>query len=365
MFSSIIVLVLVILFVFLFFNQLKFGKLPKGERLEKIKLSPNYNNGAFQNLSDTPDLTEGATIPSIMYDIIFKKNNRNTPKDLIPSLKTNLHQLDKNEDILVWFGHSSYFMQIDGKRYLVDPVLCGYASPFSFSTRAFNGSNIYTAEDIPDIDFLIITHDHWDHLDYDTIKKIKSKVGLIICGLGIGQHFEHWGYDMNKVIEKDWNEEVLLENNIVIYTTPARHFSGRTFTRNKALWTSFVLKTSNFKIFIGGDSGYDYHFAEIGKKFGEFDLAILENGQYNKSWKHIHLMPNEIAKAAKDLNTKQLLAIHNSKFSLSNHDWDEPLNSISEKCEEENIKLLTPMIGEKVLLNNSNQQFSKWWKDIN
>ena len=146
----------------LFMRQAKFGRLPQGKRLEKIKQSPNYKNGAFQNQSVTPQLTEGANFPSIMYEFFLKKRIDNKPLTPLPSIKTNLLTLDVNKDVLIWFGHSSYFMQIDGKRMLVDPVLSGYASPLSFTTRAFKGTNIYSPDDIPETDYLFITHDHWD-----------------------------------------------------------------------------------------------------------------------------------------------------------------------------------------------------------
>jgi L-ascorbate metabolism protein UlaG (beta-lactamase superfamily) len=270
-------------------------------------------------------------------------------------------QLDASENVVVWFGHSSYFIQIDGKKILVDPVLSATASPFSFTTKAFEGTNIYTTDDFPEIDYLFISHDHWDHLDYRTIMKLKPKLHKIITGLGTGAHFEHWGFNRDMIIEKDWNETVTLADGFVVNTVPARHFSGRSFTRNKALWLSFVLQTPSSKLFIGGDSGYDAHFAEIGKQFGPFDLAFLENGQYDKSWKYIHMMPIEVLQAAIDLNTKALFPVHSSKFTLANHNWNEPLSKISELAETSQIKLVTPLIGEKIIINTE-QVFPKWWQ---
>lgn len=348
----------------MFLHQHQFGKLPSGLRIAQIKNSPNFKYGSFQNINVTPDLTDGATYFSVLKEFIFNNNKRLIPTGNIPSIKTDLNAIEPYENVLVWFGHSSYFMQIDGKRFLIDPVFCGYASPFSFITKAFKGSNIYNADDMPDIDYLFISHDHWDHLDYATILKLKPKIKKVICGLGIGEHLERWSYNPDIIYEKDWHESLILENDFSVHTIPARHFSGRGLIRNKALWTSFVLKTTTKQIFIGGDSGYDDHFAHAGKKFGAFDLAILENGQYNKNWKHIHLMPDEVTQAAKDLNTKKLLTVHHSKFALSNHNWDEPLNNISNRCKEESIPLLTPMIGEKVLLSETDQSFSEWWKNI-
>lgn len=365
MYIALILIIVCIATVVAFMQQTKFGKLPAGNRFEAIKKSPNFKNGSFQNQSITPSLTEGASFLSILKEFVFGDKKRRSPADEIPSVKNDLLTLDSNKDVLVWFGHSSYFMQVDGKRILVDPVLSGYASPISFTTKAFKGTNIYSADDIPTIDYLFISHDHWDHLDYETVKKLQPKIKKIICALGVGQHLESWGFNSDIIIEKDWNEQIILGDGFVVNTTPARHFSGRGVKRNQALWMSYVLQTPTMKIFIGGDSGYDKHFAEIGETFGPFDLAILENGQYNKSWKYIHMMPEEVLQAAKELNTERLFPVHSSKFSLANHDWDAPLSTITTLNKTANIPLVTPMIGEEVNLKDKTQKFSEWWKDIN
>ncbi|HKC68655.1 MAG TPA: MBL fold metallo-hydrolase, partial [Bacteroidia bacterium] len=171
-----LIVIALLIFIYVFMQQPRFGRLPKAERLERIKNSPNYKNESFQNLNHTPPLAEGVTYYTMFKEIFFDRKERVKPTDKIPSVKTNLHNINKRQDVLVWFGHSSYYMQIDGKRILVDPVLSGHASPFSFSIKAFEGSNIYTTDDIPEIDYLFITHDHWDHLDYKTIKILKPKI---------------------------------------------------------------------------------------------------------------------------------------------------------------------------------------------
>lgn len=345
-------------------SQKKFGKHPGKKRLNRIKQSPNYRNGSFQNLSHTPALTEGTSVYKVFKEFFFEKKERKAPVDVIPSVKTDIINLDINEDVLVWFGHSSYFMQIDGKRILVDPVLSGSVSPLPVGQKSFKGTDIYTTDDFPEIDYLFITHDHWDHLDHDTIIKLKPKIKTYICGLGVGEHLEHWGIPANKIIEKDWNETFTL-GEFTVNTVPARHFSGRGFKRNKSLWLSFALKTPTQNIFIGGDSGYDSHFKEIGEKFGPFDLSILENGQYDLKWRYIHMLPDEILIAAKELKTKKLFAVHSSKFSLSTHPWDEPLKKLIENNKEINLPIITPMIGEKVKLKDADQKYSNWWRGIN
>lgn len=343
-------------------KQAKFGSVSKGEKLDKIQGSLNYRNGKFQNLSHTPQISEEAKFFMMLKEYFNARNKK--PVGKIPSVKTNLHDLNRNEDLLVWFGHSSYFIQISGKRILVDPVFSGNASPFSFSVKAFAGSNIYTAADIPAIDYLVITHDHWDHLDYKTVLQLKDKTGKIVTGLGVGAHFEKWGFEPEKIIELDWYEKVELREGFVFHCTPARHFSGRGFKAKQSLWVSFVLQAPSQKIFIGGDGGYDSHFKEIGNKFGPFDLAILENGQYNKAWKYIHLMPEQVLQVAKDLNTKRFFPVHSGKFALANHAWDEPLKRISELNTTANRFMITPRIGEIAYLKDTRQHFTEWWLEV-
>jgi L-ascorbate metabolism protein UlaG (beta-lactamase superfamily) len=363
-----VITILIILVAILSFFLLhpRYGKRPSGERLALIQKSPQYKNGKFENINPTPELAEGYGYFDVISDFLFKKVDRKIPTDIIPSIKTNLLELDINEDVLVWFGHSSYFIQLEGKRFLIDPVFSGNASPIIGTTKAFKGTDIYTADDLPEIDYLLITHDHYDHLDYTTIMELKPKIKKIVCPLGVGSHFEFWKFPTENIIEKDWYEKVALDQNITLYTTPSRHFSGRSIKRCNTLWTSFVLETKDFKMYLGGDSGYDTHFAEIGAKYGPFDIALIDNGQYNPAWKYIHNLPKDVIKAMKDLNTKRVFPVHSSKFSLSLHPWDEPLIKITElnAASANPIPLVTPMIGELVELKNEKQEFKQWWKGV-
>lgn len=343
-------------------SQPRFGQSPKGERIERIKNSPNYIDGEFQNIHETPVLTTEESRFKMMMGFMFKKKVRTTPENPLPAVKTDLKSLSSEEDILVWFGHSSYYMQLAGKTILVDPVLSDYASPFSFINKAFKGTTIYSANDFPPIDYLIITHDHWDHLDYKTITDLKTKIRHVICGLGVGQHFEYWGFDDAIITELDWYEGIRLENSWEITATPARHYSGRGLKGKQSLWASFVLKTPDYNAFIGGDSGYDTFFTDIGNKYGPFDLAILEQGQYDNNWNLIHLLPEQVFETAEQLQARRILPVHHSRFALANHPWDEPLNKISENFVDSDISAITPKIGELVNLRNTSQGFDKWWE---
>jgi L-ascorbate metabolism protein UlaG (beta-lactamase superfamily) len=360
-FTLVIILVIA---VAIFMRQPQFGSIPQGEKLSRIKNEANYRDDAFQNVHVTPQLADGYSYWDITYRGLFNASDRRRPIDTIPSVKSDLLNLPPDQDVLVWFGHSSYFIQIDGKRILVDPVFSGHASPMAGTVISFAGTDIYTVDELPDIDYLFISHDHYDHLDYETILKLKPKTKRVLCGLGVGSHFEAWGYEPSIITEKNWGDSLALADGFTVHITPARHFSGRGFARNKTLWCSFLLQTPSMKIYMGGDSGYDTHFAEIGNKFGPIDLAFIENGQYDLAWPYIHTLPHETAQAGRDLKAKRIFPVHSSKFALANHAWDEPLIKVSEFNEGSGIPLITPVIGEIVRLKEEEQTFKQWWKGL-
>ena len=350
-------------FAYYVLSQEVFGANPEGKRLEKMMLSENYKNGQFQNLSVTPQLAEGESMPKVMFNFLFgKKNPDLKPKISIPFVETDLKNLSKDQNVFIWFGHSSYFIQLNGVSFLVDPVFSKFGSPFRFFNKVFPGSDFYTADLMPEIDYLVITHDHYDHLDYPTVKSLKNKVKQVILPLGVGSHFEKWGYAEEQLLEEDWGGSFVLKNNLQITFTPARHFSGRKFNRNNTLWSSFILQSADKKIFLGGDSGYDSHFKMIGEKYGPFDFAILENGQYNEAWKYIHTLPEDVIQASEDLKAKKIIPVHSAKFALALHAWNEPLTTVSAFAKEKNLSFLTPKIGQILNLDQENIPFEKWWE---
>lgn len=365
--TTLIVLVIVLVIATVFYmKQAKFGQAPSGEHLNQISESSNYRDGSFKNLSVTPDITEGYSFWSIIKDQFFTSHPRTKPGDPIPSNKIDLFSIQKNENVLIWFGHSSYYIQLDGVKILVDPVFSGNASPIPGTVKSFPGTDQYTADDIPEVDYLLISHDHYDHLDYKTITALEEKVKNVICGLGVGSHFKHWGYPETKIKEQDWNQSVEVDSGFSIHTLPARHFSGRGFSRKNTLWASYLIESPSKKIYVGGDSGYDTFFKEIGDRFREIDLVILDNGQYNDAWREIHLHPEEVLQAARDLNARQLFPVHSSKFVLAMHPWDEPLKEVTRLNQESEdlIPLFTPVIGTKVNLDDSIIAFTPWWEEI-
>lgn len=332
-----------------FVNQPGFGRLPRGERLERIQRSPHYQKGEFRNLHPTELMTSGKGRFRTMWDFLFSQKDGLYPEQPIPTVRTDLKKLDIEEDLMVWFGHSSYLLQLSGKRILVDPVFC-MASPVSFINKPFKGTDIYQPEDMPDIDYLVITHDHWDHLDYQTVKRLRDRIGRVICPLGVGEHFEYWGFDRQQLVELDWQESEMLGSDLKVHCLPARHFSGRGLNSNRTLWASFLVETPAKKVYIGGDSGYDTHFAEIGRQFPAINLAILENGQYNEDWKYIHTMPQYLGRIVKELNARKVVTVHHSKYALSRHPWDEPLKNELEAAKKDSLNLVVPVIGEVIRL---------------
>lgn len=337
-----LILLALILTIFVFFLTPSFGRSPKGKRLERIEQSINYRNGRFENLQ--PFCLRWRKV----WKVLFSKTSDVRPSHSFSIKKENLSSLDSTKNLFVWFGHSSYLLQLSGKRFLVDPVFFK-AAPIRFFNREFRGTNVFTPEDIPDVDFLIISHDHWDHLDYQTVKQLKDRVGKVICPLGVGEYFEYWGYDSDKIVELDWNESFKF-GEITVHCLTARHRSGRGFISNKTLWASFLIETCSKNVFLSGDGGYGTHFKQIGERFPNIDLAILENGQYNEMWYDMHLMPQHLSDVVNDLAIKSFITVHHSKYALSNHSWEEPLENEQCAVQRTSAKLISAIIGEAVEL---------------
>ena len=370
LFYLVIIVIVFAISIYLFMKTPVFGALPSGKSLEKVKNSKNYIDGEFRNKEKTELLTDTKKTPiKRLLEFAFEKDPEGTvPKIALPSVKTDLKTLDPNEDLLVWFGHSSLFIQIAGKKILVDPVFSKYASPVPFSNKAFEGTNIYTVDDLPEIDILLITHDHYDHLDYPTVKKLKEKVAKVIVPLGVDAHFLRWDFDEEKIVTVDWDDEVTIDDNLKIYALETRHFSGREFSnRNQSLWVSYLIEEKYndnlYRLFLSGDGGYSPRFKGFKEKFQNIDLAVMEAGQYNEEWALIHSLPEDIIKEVRDMEVTKLFPIHNSKFKLSKHPWDEPLRKLDDFTINTNIQLLTPMIGEKLYLHKENS-FKKWWENL-
>ncbi len=363
---SIILLALLILaIIFLVVLNPAFGGSPKGERLKRIEQSPNATNGKFQNPLPTPVQTNDVPYLKLMKEFASTSNNK------VPQTPIKTRPIDRNyfglptEKIQVsWLGHSTVLLNIDGLSILTDPVFSKRTSPFSFvGTKAFPYTHNYNWDKLPKIDLIIISHDHYDHLDYEAIKQLKDKQTVFLTTLGVGAHLERWGIAPDRITELDWWEDFEFTSKIKITATPARHFSGRGLTnRFSTLWASWVIQGASQNVFFGADSGYFPGFKQIGERFGPFDFAMLECGQYSPYWPLIHMAPEETYQAAKDLQAEALLPIHWGKYKLSIHPWTEPVERLLQAATDNALTIATPEIGQVFPLE-SPYPGKHWWNN--
>ncbi|OSY86941.1 membrane protein [Tenacibaculum holothuriorum] len=337
------------------------------ELQQQYSTSVNFKDGKFANKTGVPKDPSFSEILKISRKFFFEKVKNGRPKNDL-----NIQKIDsanvadyKDETRLIWYGHSSFLLQTDGKNILLDPMFGQVAAPLSFlGEKRFNKQMPLEIEKLPQIDAVVISHDHYDHLDYESIKKLKSKVEHYFVPLGVSVHLKAWGIPDNKITELDWWQETTYKD-IQFVCTPSQHFSGRKMNnRQSTLWSSWVIKSKTNNLYFSGDSGYEKHFKVIGEKYGPFDFAMLECGQYNEMWSDIHMMPEETAQAGVDLQAKKIMPIHWAGFKLAMHSWTDPITRVSKKAKELNLPLIAPKIGEPIIVNDSTQVYQNWWKDL-
>lgn len=299
----------------------------------------------------------------IVKKIFFDKNSR-APEGKLPEVRPDFVSflIPAEQTKFIWFGHSTLLLNVDGETVLIDPVFSGSASPFSFLVKRFQPPVVELTE-LPHIDVIVISHDHYDHLDEISIKFFKDKTTEFIVPTGVGEHLINWGIPKERIFERSWGESVE-RSGIKFTATPAQHFSGRgLFDRNKTLWASWIIQGQKEKIFYSGDSGYAAHFKNIGEEYGPFDLAFLENGQYNVRWPDVHMQPEETLKAMVDIKAKTFVPVHWGMFDLSLHHWAEPIKRSYRIAQSWNIPIITPKIGE--VIENRNYMNVQWWETVN
>ncbi|MBK1812825.1 MBL fold metallo-hydrolase [Clostridium sp. YIM B02505] len=355
-------LILLCIVVTLFINlNPVFGGRPNKELYKQFD---NYVNGKFVNENETEMIMGVSDIFSMIRDSI-KDNNERNPASEIPVSAVDWEKIKSEKDSLTWFGHSAFLLSIDNKKLLLDPMLGKVASPVSFagSKRYKYSENMARIfDEMPFIDAVFITHDHYDHLDYQSIIKLKNKVGCFFVPLGVGAHLVRWGVQKEKITELNWWQEGRLQD-IPVALLPSKHFSGRgVFNRNTTLWGGWAIFGKNTSFYTSGDGGYGEHFNKIGDKYGPFDITLIEGAQYDRRWSSMHMMPEEAVQAHLNVKGKNMMLMHWGAFTLAFHGWKEPVERAIDEAKKSGVNLIAPKVGETVILESDlKNQFSAWW----
>jgi L-ascorbate metabolism protein UlaG (beta-lactamase superfamily) len=339
-------------------NCAGFGGTIKGERLQIISSSPQYSEGQFQNPVSTTVWGEQAGTFRLIKRFLTTNNDEREPAEQLPIkpiTKEILSQKPKNGLRVFWLGHSSVLVEIDGYRVLTDPVFSDRVTPIQpLGPKRFHPNPI-AIDDMPDIDAVVISHDHYDHLDQKSIELLaKNKVKFFVP-LGVGAHLESWDVPAEQIVELDLWQEVRIDK-LLLTATPSRHFSGRgVWDRDKTLWVTWSIAGPQHRVFFGGDTGMFPGFAEIGKKLGPFDITLMPIGAYDLDWPYIHLFPEEAVQAHIDLRGKLLLPIHWGTFNLAFHPWREPVDRLQSSAAARQILVALPLPGEAVEIDKKSR----------
>ena len=342
-----------------------FGGNPTKEQKEMYQNLNNYVNGKFINEYPTELATNSSDAPSTNEDSASEVKARN-PTVPIPVSTIEWNKIKSENDSLTWFGHSAFLLSIDNKKLLVDPMLSNIASPVSFvGIKRYEYSEdimLNLIDEMPPIDAVFITHDHYDHLDYQSIVKLNNKTSHFFVPLGVSAHLVRWGIPKEKITELNWWEETEYQG-LTVALTPARHFSGRDpFSINATLWGGWVILGNDTRLYSSGDGGYGPHFKKIGNQYGPFDITLIEGGQYDRNWPDSHMVPEQSVQANLDVNGKTMILMHWGAFTLANHAWNEPIERALEEANEREVNMIAPKIGETVLLDSDLQMLPvSWW----
>ena len=357
----ILIILSFLIFIFLNFSPV-FGASPDKNSKIIIENSKNFIAGKFLNLKSDYKNTSSFSDSSVKNTTLMSLLSPPKDKNPIVPLPTIQFQGDTlTEGKFVWLGHSTLLMNIEGLIVMTDPVF-NRASPVPIFGKPFAYEQPINIGDLPKVDVVIISHDHYDHLDAKAIKDLSQSVDRFLVPLGVKAHLERWGVDANRINELDWHDSEDYKN-IKFTLTPAQHFSGRGLTnRNSTLWGSWVVSSERIRAYFSGDGGYSETFKELGERYGPFDIAFIENGAYNTDWSQVHMFPHETVQANIDLKSNVLFPIHWSKFDLAFHPWDEPIIRITKEAKKRNINIATPMIGEVFDLTNLPK--NPWWEAL-
>jgi len=330
---------------------------------KRIQESKQYFDSQFHNSKRSEGFSWGKTW-LVAKDYFSNRSDRTVPEAALPIRQLAESEFDLEDKQILRFarlGHSSLLIQLGGKYFLTDPVFSQRASPVQWAGPKRFHPVPMNIDSVKQIEAVLISHNHYDHLDAGSIKQLKDKVNYFVVPLGVASKLLDWGVDAKKIIQLDWWEDVTIEGVELVFT-PAQHFSGRGLTdRNETLWGSWVIRNEEHALYFSGDSGYFAGFKEIGKRYGPFDYAFIECGAYNDLWRDIHMMPEDSLQAFKDLNGKVMVPIHNGTFDLSTHSWTDPMERITKLAEKNNVTLLIPQFGQLVD-SNAEVKTKAWWR---
>jgi L-ascorbate metabolism protein UlaG (beta-lactamase superfamily) len=324
--------------------------------------SVQHDSERFRNVKPRPVEGFGKTL-SIALNLLFKRPDGTAPASPLPVDTLTRAQLDAAPDrSLFRLGHSTLLLKLRGQFWLTDPVFAERASPFRrFGPKRFHAPPIALA-DLPPLRGVILSHDHYDHLDRETVLALASKTGVFLTPLGVGDRLIEWGIDASKVRQFDWWQGTEIDG-LAFTATPAQHFSGRSlFDGNSTLWASWVILDGDLRVFFSGDTGYFDGFKTIGERLGPFDVTFLETGAYDAQWPYVHMQPEETVQAHVDLRGRWLMPVHNGTFDLAMHRWQEPFERVTGLTTARGIPLATPRMGERLDLAAPHRG-ERWWRN--
>ncbi|MGE6551021.1 MBL fold metallo-hydrolase [Bacillus mycoides] len=293
----------------------------------------------------------------------FKMKTKLRPVKNLPIVLSNKN--NESLESVTWFGHSASLLKIEGKKLLLDPMFGDASSPFPvFNSKRYSGAFSLEHDELQEIDAIIISHNHYDHLNYKSIMQLKDRAKHFYVPTGVAQYLIKWGISPSKISEHNWWDEITFDN-IKLVCAPARHFSGRSMTdKDRSLWCSWLILGQETKVFFSGDSGYAPHFKEIGNKYGPFDLTLMECGQYDTRWSAIHMLPEETVQAHIDVKGELLVPIHWGAFTLALHEWSDPIERVTKEANRLGVNIATPQIGEAIALQSKDYPTAAWWREV-